>query len=1082
MRFRFGDCVLDSETHELLREGRGVRVSPKAFQLLSVLIEKRPKALSKDELHAVLWPKTFVADTTLTGLVKEIRAVIGDDARTPRFIRTISAFGYAFSGEGQEVRRSAPTGFSCRVIGPESQVGLVEGENVLGRGPDSVLWMDDDTVSRRHARIRVEKDSAVLEDLDSRNGTFRWRSADRRSVRPSRRGQDPAGKLRAAVSRVRKPVVHAQRELRAKARMSEPESGQSVTLQPGSRLGPYEILSLLGAGGMGEVYRARDTRLGRDVALKILAGPAGEDSGRFRRFQTEAKAAAGLSHPNIVAVHDIGQEAGTPYIVSELVLGGTLTALLERGPLPVKKLLDLAIPMAEALAAAHANGVVHRDLKPDNILLALDGTPKIADFGLAKYFQPTPSEGSLGTTLPDDRTREGTIVGTVGYMSPEQARGAAVDYRSDQFSFGSVLYEMATGRRAFQKKTVVDTLAAILNEEPERIEEINPKMPAPLSWIVERCLAKEPARRYASTEDLARDLESVRDRLSRVSGALAAAAPPQPRRALWFGLATASLVAASLFAGKVLWRQPPASPPSFHQLTFRRGTLDRARFASDGHTVAYGARWEGAQDWTVFTQRLDAPGAQPQAVLKADLLAVSGGEMAVLLPSGSLARVPLTGGTPREIAKDVADADWRGGEDFAIVREVGDRQRLEWPLGHVLHESASHAEISYPRISPGGDRIAFLESRQESLGASVVVADRDGRSRVLSKDWLEPDGLAWSPDGREIWFSGARERLAPYLQAVGLDGRERVIAQVPGSLRVHDALPDGRVLLAHETYRFEAWGQLAGDEKPRDLTWSQDTQAAALSDDGRTFVFLHTGEFGGGSIATYLRRVGDPAPVRLGEGFATDLSRDGAWVVSVPVIGSAVLLLPTGPGTAQRIRLETLAEVWGAWFTPDGRHLLITGREKGRAYRLFVYDLPGGPLKPITPEGVGPRVGPVTPDGRWVAAHPPGAGPRPLVLYPLEGGEPRPIPGLRPGEDRTALSPDGRFLFVREFRESAPSTEITGVRLDTQTGARRPWMQFELPDAAGVGETVLVMTPDGRHWAVSYRRQLSDLYLVEGLK
>src|SRR5262245_8278326 len=227
--------------------------------------------------------------------------------------------------------------------------------------------------------------------------------------------------------------------------MNEPGSGRNVTLQPGARLGPYEVLSLLGAGGMGEVYRARDTRLAREVAVKILARPADEDGGRFRRFQTEARAAAALSHPNIVAVYDIGQEGGTAYIVSELVLGGTLAALLERGPLPVTKLLDLAIPMAEALAAAHASGIIHRDLKPDNVLLSADGRPRIADFGLAKYFHPIGNaEGSMATTLDERSTHEGMIVGTVGYMSPEQAQGTTIDYRSDQFSFGSVLYEMAT--------------------------------------------------------------------------------------------------------------------------------------------------------------------------------------------------------------------------------------------------------------------------------------------------------------------------------------------------------------------------------------------------------------------------------------------------------------------------------------------------------------------------------------------------------------------------------------------------------------------------------------------------------------
>src|SRR5262245_39125047 len=211
---------------------------------------------------------------------------------------------------------------------------------------------------------------------------------------------------------------------------------------------------------MGEVYRARDTRLKRDVALKILPRTSDEDSGRLQRFQAEARSAAALSHPNIVAIHDVGRENGTSFIVSELVVGGTLTRLLDRGPLSVRKLLDLVVPLAEALAAAHAHGIVHRDLKPDNVLVTADGVPKIADFGLAKYLSPVSTEQD--TTLGDERTREGTIIGTAGYMSPEQAQGEAVDYRSDQFSFGSVLYEMATGTRAFQGKSAAETLAAVI--------------------------------------------------------------------------------------------------------------------------------------------------------------------------------------------------------------------------------------------------------------------------------------------------------------------------------------------------------------------------------------------------------------------------------------------------------------------------------------------------------------------------------------------------------------------------------------------------------------------------------------------
>src|SRR5712692_7071080 len=300
--------------------------------------------------------------------------------------------------------------------------------------------------------------------------------------------------------------------------MSEPKASPAGRLPRGRRFGRYEVLGLLGAGGMGEVYRARDTSLSREVALKILTGEATRDSARFRRFQTEAQASAALSHPNIVSIYDVGEEAGTPYIVSELVEGTTLAMALARGPFPTRRLLELAVGIAEGLAAAHGRGIVHRDLKPANVLLTAGGVPKIADFGLARYFRPSAdSEGSHLSTLPDERTAEGTILGTVGYMSPEQAKGEAADFRSDQFSFGSILYEMATGKRAFQRSSLVQTLAAIVQEEPEQVGALNPKTPAPLRWIVERCLAKDPDERYSSTKDLARDLSSLRDHVSEVT-------------------------------------------------------------------------------------------------------------------------------------------------------------------------------------------------------------------------------------------------------------------------------------------------------------------------------------------------------------------------------------------------------------------------------------------------------------------------------------------------------------------------------------------------------------------------------------
>ncbi|MDQ2971147.1 MAG: serine/threonine protein kinase, partial [Acidobacteriota bacterium] len=304
----------------------------------------------------------------------------------------------------------------------------------------------------------------------------------------------------------------------------------------GRSLSQYRITASIGAGGMGEVYRASDSRLGRDVAIKVLPAAAAADPDRRQRFEQEARAASALNHPNILTVYDIGETDGTTYIAMELVDGKTLREVLASGePLPTKKLLDIAVQTSEGLAKAHAAGIVHRDLKPENLMVSKDGYVKILDFGLAKLTEPVSQDASGLPTVIASATTPGTVMGTAGYMSPEQASGQSVDFRSDQFTLGAILYEMATGKRAFQRKTGAETLVAIIREEPESLGQLAPKAPAPVRWIVERLLAKDPEERYASTKDLSRDLKSVRDHLSETaaSGGLEAAEPARRRRRGW---------------------------------------------------------------------------------------------------------------------------------------------------------------------------------------------------------------------------------------------------------------------------------------------------------------------------------------------------------------------------------------------------------------------------------------------------------------------------------------------------------------------------------------------------------------------
>src|SRR5262245_47641221 len=367
-------------------------------------------------------------------------------------------------------------------------------------------------------------------------------------------------------------------------------------ISAGSRFGLYEVIAPLGAGGMGEVYRARDSRLGREVALKVLPEEVSKISDRLARFEQEARAASALNHPNIVTIYEIGEAGGSPFIAMELVDGRTVREIAADGQLPLRRIFSIAAQAADGLARAHAAGIVHRDLKPENLMVTRDGFVKILDFGLSKLVAPVSGGVSAMPTLARPETHPGTVLGTVAYMSPEQASGRDLDFRSDQFSLGSILYELAAGDKAFQRATAAETMSAIIRDEPKPLLEKRPDAPAPFRWIIERCLAKEPEERYAATRDLARDLAVVRDRASEISGA-AAGIEPAGRRAvqprfLPMALAAAAILAAGIAAGWFASKKSSpkrASAPTFQRITFRTGAIANARFGPDGKAVIYGA-------------------------------------------------------------------------------------------------------------------------------------------------------------------------------------------------------------------------------------------------------------------------------------------------------------------------------------------------------------------------------------------------------------------------------------------------------------------------------------------------------------
>jgi WD40 repeat protein len=854
-------------------------------------------------------------------------------------------------------------------------------------------------------------------------------------------------------------------------------------LATGTTLGPYKILAALGAGGMGEVYRAHDSRLGRDVAIKVISADLSRDPDRIRRFEQEARAAGALNHPNVCAILDIGTYKGSPFVVMELLEGESLRHRLEQGPIPVRKAIEWAAQAAHGLAAAHEKGIIHRDLKPENLFLTKDGRVKILDFGLAKLTRPEVLAPSAEAAVTIAATETGAILGTVGYMAPEQVRGEPADARSDLFALGAILYELLTGRRAFHGASHVETLHSILNDEPPSLSASGRDVSPGLDAIVRHCLEKTPEERFQSARDLAFALEGLSGSASGTTlAATAKGAPAKARSRFRYAaafLAGALLVAAIAFFFVRQTHLTDLSRVTYTRLTVQRGIIADARFSPDGKTVFYAAEWDG-HPLEVFETRPGFPTSRALGLPETQLLSISrGGTMAVLLGAnslwqrGTLAEVPMSGGAPRRVLDDVGDADWApDGETLAIAHYVGGKVRLEMPPGHVLYETAG--DLSYVRASRDGKWVAFADrpSLLDTRG-SMVIMDTTGRIAARTAEWNDLVGAAWSADGGEVWFCASQDLASYGIRALSPDGRERVVARFPGMMCLWEIAQSGQMLLGRRSRTDGIRGRTPSANDERELGWFDLPVATDISADGKSLLFEEMGVYGGPQYAVCLRGMDGSAPVRLGEGHACSLSPDGKWALAIhwgPP--QRLLLLPTGAGESTSLPPGQIEKYYDARWMPDGKSIVLAGSEAGHAQRTYIQDLKGGLPSPITAEGIaGTRA---SPDGRSVAAV---SADQALYVCPVNGGSPRLVMQLLPNEQPIQWTPDGRSVYVGLF---GPSLSVD--RIELGTGRRVPWRTFSLPNPAGVGIWTMALTPDGRSYAYSYGRILDDLYLVDGLK
>jgi len=860
-----------------------------------------------------------------------------------------------------------------------------------------------------------------------------------------------------------------------------------MAIAAGTRLGHYQIHHELGAGGMGVVYQADDARLGRKVAIKVLPKI---DEENLKRFEREARTTGGLNHPNLVTLYDIGEHEGTPYLVTELLAGQTLAERLAGGKLRLREAVHIAADVARGLAAAHEANVIHRDVKPANIFLTSDGRTKILDFGIAKLM-PVPERPSrvnlaTATTAATATTETGTMIGTPGYMAPEQLDGDRVDARTDIFALGVVLYEMITGERAFYAPNAIEESYAILKHTPPPPDGATQS----LARVVLRCLEKKPESRFQSARDLAfalDELDASTDPVAKISATEIPVTPPptgarkRPRgRMLAPVLAAAIPLAAiaGLAGGRLTaksavpatterWPSYVEGGPAYRRVTYHSQTRWSARLARDGKSALYSGYRDGR------TQVMRSLVGQPSIVsldIEGRLLDISPrGELAVVKESvpedgGALFRI-VEGGGPRALTDHVTAASWLpDGDSLAIVR---DGLTLELPIGTPIVQRKT-GWIDLMRVSPAGDRIAFVEhgARGDTAGR-VVIVDRTGKEVAASSHHIGIEGLAWSGDATEVWFSNSAT-----IHGVDLRSKERVVLNgAPGRLVLVDVVGT-TILVAPTDLRLKMFtGPRTGPY--REVSWFDSSDVESVSRDGSAIAFVEASGQTANGYPLFVRQ-GDHAPSQFAQGYRAALLPDGS--AALVLVGEKRLdLVPTGMGTTTPLALgpiealdigDSVAISW------QGTYAVVRGTAGGES-KLWRVDV-SSPTKPptmIPTTSVSTRH-PISPDGSMVAVAREAGG---VELVVVATGAVTVIEGP-PGETPVGFTGDGTALFVTRIAEDSLQVD----RIDLATRARTSWLRAT-PEQRPVYHSI-VLDASGEHVTYSTNSDASDLYVLEPAK